>query len=436
MRKLFYLLLAVFSISTANAQQQPFDVHETRSRDAYVADLHLLADSIFAYHPQPFAFISQPDFRALIAEKEAQLTDATTISEFAWLCRSVAAAVGCGHTHMFYQYNMKVEPSMYFPMVVSYVGDHLYVIDPLNNGNKIKVGTELLSVNGISATELRQRLRKHIPTDGYNLSMTDLLINKEFYRICAYQLGFPDAYSVVVMEHGAQKELQLSPATKEPLRPTHLDNCANNLCFSVDEEHNLATITIRSFVYYGDNFPTFQSFIDSCFAQIKQQGIQHLAVDLRNNSGGDPYCASYLLQHLTNKSFQYYRTGTSEHYTDLQQDIQPHPNRFSGSLYILTNGLCFSTTGHLCALMKQGSIGTFIGQETGATYTCNAHNRNITLKNTGLFATTATETYKADVVYMDKSRGILPHHPTTYTLQDLLQDRDLEMETVYQLIEQ
>lgn len=435
MKKLFYLLLTVFSISTTHAQQpQPFDVHDTRTRDAYVADLHILADSIFTYHPQPFAFITEPDFRALIAQKEALLTDATTISEFAWICRSIAAAVGCGHTHVYYQYNIKQEPSMYFPMVVSYVGDRLYVIDPLNNGDKLRAGTELLSVNGISATELRQRLRKHIPTDGYNISMTDRLINNEFYRLCAYQLGFPSVYSVVTMDHGAQKEIQLSPAAKEPLRPSHLDKCPENLCFSIDKEHSLATITIRSFVYYGDNFTTFQSFIDSCFAQIEQQGIQHLALDLRNNFGGDPYCASYLLQHLANKSYQYYRTGTSLAYTDLQQEIKPLPERFTGSLYVLTNGLCFSTTGHLCALMKDRNIGTFIGQETGGTYTCNAHNRNITLKNTGLFATTATETYKADVAYMDKARGVLPHYPTTYSLQDILSDRDLEMEKVYQLI--
>ncbi|MEZ5017065.1 MAG: S41 family peptidase [Flavipsychrobacter sp.] len=434
MPRFYYLLLLLLSLTACRAQQGR-NVHDTHSREDYVADLHLLADSLWAHHPQPFAFISEPDFRQLVAEKEAMLTDKTTISAFAWICRSVTAAVGCGHTDVFFKHKMNLKPSMYFPMIVSYVDEHLYVIDPLENKDNIKAGTELLSINGVSVLTLRDQLRQHIPADGYNVNMTDWFIHNEFYSLCAYQLQFPKQYTVVAKTEGGTQEIALTATTKEPKRITYLNNCFNGLCFSVDEAKQLATITIRNFVFYDKELPKFKSFVDNCFEQIKQQDIQHVVLDLRDNRGGDPYCAVYLLQHLNDAPFQYYQSGTSMFYKDLQEKLQPLPNKFSGDLYVLTNGGCFSTTGHLCALMQEHNIGLFVGQETGATYTCNANNQNIYLPHTALFASSATQTFVANTRATDKSRGIAPHYPVAYTLQDLLHNRDAAMETVFSLID-
>ena len=111
-------------------------------------------------------------------------------------------------------------------------------------------------------------------------------------------------------------------------------------------------MTIRSFDYYNDDFSKFKTFIDASFKGMARFEPEHLIIDLRENGGGDPYCASYLLQHFADRPFQYYKTGTSQGYKDLQINIEPHKNRFDKKPIILINGKCFSTTGHLCSLIK------------------------------------------------------------------------------------
>ena len=208
----------------------------------------------------------------------------------------------------------------------------------------------------------------------------------------------------------------------------------SNLEFSLEPSKNLAIVKIKSFVYYEDQFPVFKSFIDSCFQQIELHQIENLVIDLRNNGGGDPFCASYLLQYISDEAFRYYKPGTTDYYKDLEKEILPHSNNFTGKLFVLINSLCSSTTGHLSSLLKQKNIGTLIGSETGATFICNARTINFKLKNTGINASVATKTYQTDVSGFRKDQGIMPDIQIDRNIDQLLSKRDLEMEKVMDLI--
>jgi C-terminal processing protease CtpA/Prc len=51
--------------------------------------------------------------------------------------------------------------------------------------------------------------------------------------------------------------------------------------------------------------------------------------------------------------------GTDNWWFELQQN---KPNFYKGKISVLINGGCFSTTGHLLALMKEHKIGKFYGE--------------------------------------------------------------------------
>jgi len=142
------------------------------------------------------------------------------------------------------------------------------------------------------------------------------------------------------------------------------------LGFEVIEERSTAIMTIQTFIYY-DRVPMFKEFLESCFQEIHEKKIANLILDLRGNDGGDPFCAVPLFSYLENESVPYFAEPYGK-YSSLAEQIPLAENHFTGNLFTLIDGRCFSTNGHFCSLLKYHKIGKFIGTEGGATYKCNA----------------------------------------------------------------
>jgi len=212
----------------------------------------------------------------------------------------------------------------------------------------------------------------------------------------------------------------------------------NPLDFTLDlkilEQRDTAVLTIRSFVYY-ENPEKFNDFIDEAFEKINRLNIKNLLLDLRNNGGGNPFCTSHLFSFLIPKPLPYFAEEYSR-YARLANPIPMAENAFHGRLIILINGGCFSSTPHFSALLKYHKIGTFIGTEAGATYTCNGATREIKLSHTGFIAVVSRRSYAAAVNGFPDDRGVLPDHIVMPRIEDLVQGRDAQKEYALQLIAQ
>ena len=201
----------------------------------------------------------------------------------------------------------------------------------------------------------------------------------------------------------------------------------NELSLKELDQGNVALLTINSFAYYGE-VPMFRSFIDSVFQVIDDKGIDHLIMDLRGNGGGDPFCSSYLWGYLQHEPVPYFEDHYGK-YDTLALDIPQAANHYQGKLYTLIDGRCFSTTGHFCGLLKYHRVGSFVGSETGATYTCTGNATYPALDETGIMVGTArVRRYTAAVKGMDPRRGIIPDYPVEPTPEDLISGRDAVLE--------
>ncbi|MBO9699960.1 MAG: hypothetical protein J7604_07100 [Sporocytophaga sp.] len=205
-----------------------------------------------------------------------------------------------------------------------------------------------------------------------------------------------------------------------------------NLCFKVLEDGNTAVITIKSFVYY-DRLEYFKAFVDECFQKINEKCITNLIFDHRGIGGGDPYCSSYLLSYLINKPVKYFDKA-HPYYDKLKVLMNPAENAFKGKLFILIDNGGGSTSGHLNALIKYHKLGLFIGQETCATYTCNAASKNFLLGYTKLELSVAQITNVVDVKPLPKNRGIIPDFEIKPSLEDVVFGRDAVMDYALRLI--
>ncbi|MEM1322065.1 MAG: S41 family peptidase [Bacteroidota bacterium] len=416
----------------ACSQSDRYAVHEIRPKATYLEDFNQLVDSIQTYHPQPYEFIAKDSFDQFVNLKKSMITDSTSIGEFSWICSAIASKVGCVHTYTSAGQLLNFSQEMFFPVPVQYIDAKLYIIDTYPPNNELKSGVEILKINGIEVLDLRTKIAAHISSDGHNQKYIDARINRSFGYFCAYQLNFPKVYKVEIRENGVKKEVLLNKEL--PDSRSSSNSPTENLDFTLKKHKNLAIVTIKSFVYYNDRLPVFKSFIDSCFNQIRLHDIGNVVIDLRGNGGGDPYCAVHLLQYLSDDPFSYYKKGTTTYYKDLEEKIIPFENNFSGKLYVLINSLCSSTTGHLCSILKHNKLGTLIGSETGATYSCNAKTINFELKNTGINASVATKTYQTAVTGFAKNRGIIPDYQMSENLDEILAKKDTELEKVLELM--
>jgi hypothetical protein len=131
-----------------------------------------------------------------------------------------------------------------------------------------------------------------------------------------------------------------------------------------------------------------------------------------------------------------YFSKSYQTYTALAKPLPLSINHFSGKLYTLINGICFSSTAHLCALLKYHHIGEFIGTETGGTYICNDNSQIFRLINTGILVRTARSTFAVAVEGLPRFKGILPDYTIGRSLRDMLASDDPIKEFAIKRIEE
>lgn len=428
------LLLFISAPITACSQKECHglsqDVNWRTTKEQYIDDINQFVDSIVNLHPQPFEFISNNEFLKVIDSCKNEITDDLCPAEFYVICCKIAASVGCVHTRVSSEGVLEVSKELFFPIKAQYFNEDLVVMKEIETKTAIPVGSKILSINGVPAIKLKENLMQAISADGRNRSYIESVINTSFAYYCALFFDLPTKYSVEIDSFGEVEMIEL----KSGIDSQNKSNLVEHLALEIDKENKTAVLKIGSFIYYDNDFLEFKTFVDEAFDKIRNEEVEHLILDLRGNGGGDPYCASYLLQYLSDTTFRYYKSGSTVWYKELEQEILPHSNRFKGAQYYLINSLCNSTTGHFCSLLKHYNLGTFVGSETGATYSCNANTTEFKLLNSRIRCFVATSTYETDVVGFEKGKGIIPEYPIHRDFEDYFSNEDPELVKAKELI--
>lgn len=411
---------------------QPLSVNfnKTYSKTKYETDLDYLFESLAKTHPNVFKFTSKAEFTELVNGLKDKLTDESTYAEFVWMCREVISAVNCSHTNMGrLGYDQALLPAKYyFPIGVRMIEDQLYVTNNMAN-RSLKLGAEIMSINGKNCAEILAQIYSHIPSQGKVKSAQLKDFNFWFASMLPYILNFPDSYEIELKD--GQKFIFKNDKPKEYIRPARAYpfTCKGKyLCLDF-EENNTAVLTLSSFNYYPwNNLEEFTSFLDSSMAEIQKRGSQNLIVDLRGNGGGSPEAGIHLLKYLMPNPFVYYSIAD---FPGKKQKIQgeyeqkPFENRFKGNTYFIIDGWGQSTTGHVVSLVKYYKLGTIIGEELGSNQFCSAGQKVFRLPNTRLEYYVANNTHKSSAKGFDDAIGIMPDVFISQSIDDYLNQKDV-----------
>ncbi len=387
---------------------------------------------IIELHPAKYAFTTEAAFEKVISEQYAKITAPMTVAEFFDLCAGVIHNIGCGHTGLDMPDGFwKKGDQLVFPLPISIINDSLIVVQDFDAD--INVLSQITKINGKPFGDILNRIQNYISSDGFNATWKIARLNQSLNNFLSVYFNFPPQYEVVYRARGGSEKAVTFPAIRyDALKKASAPK--DMLTYSVLKNDKIALMSIPSFNYYRKDSVKFFHTVNEFFSRVQSDNIQNLIVDFRGNSGGDPFCAAHLLSYLERKPFVYY----SEFYDwsrNLSKPIAPKSKAFKGDLYILTDGLCFSTTGHLAALLKVNKVGTIVGDETGGTYTCNDSGRWFELKNSKLKLRMAQQTFKVAAETLPRDKGVLPDFPVNAYSQDVVTGKDVVLEYTLNMIE-
>jgi C-terminal processing protease CtpA/Prc len=353
-----------------------------------------------------------------------------------------------GHTLLLYKGEIlpKVENPL-FPFETIIFQDRLYVKTNLSNDSLITTGSEILKINGESASTVVEKILNYVHGE-----------KKEFKVRFIDNMGFAHYYRLV---YGNFSVFNLEYKNKEKIKSVNVKG-ANRKDFPKHkkEQHVFDIIDDKiAYLKVGKfrNPHKFLSFIDSAFTEINNRDINNLIID-KTRGGGFTDLADSLFSYFVSKPYCNFEkqiiriSDESKEYIEelsgkgrFEGDyfiIENKPtlkrlrhNQFNGKVYILTGPRAYSSATLFVAMAKCYSNATIVGEETGQPLISNASICRQELPNSKIFLFSSFSTFYMPCA-ANKKDGVMPDIKIEKTLNDLLYDNDKYLKFTIEYIKQ
>ena len=174
--------------------------------------------------------------------------------------------------------------------------------------------------------------------------------------------------SFLLDEGYSEKEIQ-DEFLKKSLKADSIENVKivgdkSDLCwYTIDSQNDIGIFTLTQCILNDDYIKLLKDF----FKDVENTKISNIAMDLRNNDGGNSSVAYEFIKYLNVKS---YETFTSE-IRDKSKFIKNKDStinnesiysNFSGKVYILTDNRTYSASMIFAQIIQDNNIGKIIGE--------------------------------------------------------------------------
>lgn len=139
--------------------------------------------------------------------------------------------------------------------------------------------------------------------------------------------------------------------------------------FDIDTKNSIGVFTLKQCKFNEKYRDTLKAF----FKVVKEQRIQSVVVDLRNNSGGNSMVCDEFIRYLHLDLDKYHSTYTLVRFGPLLKKIknkflankQYKDLLFNGRVYVLTSTSTFSSAMTFASLLSDNKIGVVVGEIPG-----------------------------------------------------------------------
>jgi len=397
----------------------------------------------------PLLFVDEDRITQLLDEKYDLLHDGMREVEFYRILSTVASQLRCGHTNVMvseeYESFLKTRV-MFIPLHMQVINQGLFVRNPGESESftsPLPPGTEVLSINGRESSAVLEELYSQLSSDGMNRTRKAAMIAHQFPLLYHTNIDTAERFTIRCKLPGstAAEIRRFEGVPFDRIMDGNSRLVSNNLFMNGEEirrdyggmiNDTYAVLETGSFIL---NQRGFNSFLADFFREIESRQVRNLVLDLRGNWGGPPWPAAELLTYLIHEPVRYF-DGTAPFYMfKYKGHQQPAEYTFNGSLYILIDGACFSTTAHLLSLLEYHTDAVLLGEESGGSYICSDGHRKAVLRNTGLRFFYSTRAFATAVSGFTAGRGFTPDTEVVPTVEDIRMGSDPVMKAVQCMIE-
>ncbi|NIM59886.1 MAG: hypothetical protein GTO16_13260 [Candidatus Aminicenantes bacterium] len=488
----FLILIAVFCLICLGSQFLGTQVEkegEFNSEKKFTAkqlkdDFELLRNALEEGHGGLYRYTSKEELDRQFESIFKNLDQPLTEIEFLRLLFPLIANINDGHTGInpstALRSYLENEPIL-LPFKIKFIDEKAYLHRNYSQDEDLALGGEVISINGRPISEVLERMLAVLSSDGHIQTSKYRRLESTVFLWELYNLlfGKTTSYSIT---YKSQDNNELKKIEVKGLRRKELTNIFTERYpdaakipppIELDYREDIAILTIRTFG--GGSYQrakiSYPGFMKKSFREFEEKDIKALIIDLRNNGGGADLFGKILFAYLTDKPFKYYkhlRVKKKEflflEHTDVPPkerklpdnrlkendsgtyDLLGHPNQgiqnpikptFKGKVYVLINGASFSTSGECTSLIHFHKKAKFVGEECGAGYYGNTSGfmPKLTLPNTGIQVRIPLVKYSMAVSGYAPDRGINPDYPVVPRIEDVLNEKDTEMDFVIELIE-
>ena len=449
------------------------------TNEQVLEDYKILKNVLTKGHPNLYEYTSKSEWDSLFTDFEKNKIK--TIDNNNDLYKSITKLtdyVGDGHL-IIMRPQLDSVPNL-FPLWLKIINKKLYID---TDDFDIPVGSEIISIDGLNSKELRNRLMKYVPSDGFNETKKDRQLEMEFGILHFYEFGVKSTYQVKYRTPGDEVIINtIKSQTFESIgkRFTKRNSFLALKTLSEKGPHLYFIDSLKTAVLTLNTFnldvERFKLALVDIFKNIKRKKAKNLIIDIRQNKGGYPLNAIKAFSYIANEPFkqqvssyvttdslpeeQYsqnlvngytYETFFKKYYhntertengwkstTDENEPLMiPNKKRFKGKVYVLIGGKTFSAGSSFALFCKNQGI-TLVGEETGGSYYTQAGGYPIiyTLPNSNIKALISfvkISRYTKDET-VKKGIGIVPDIEIPLTVKHLIEKKDSQLDYVIKQI--
>jgi hypothetical protein len=430
------IIIFLYLISSTGIFAQSID--EAFSQKKMKKDLEVFREIRLKANSGLYKYRTKEQIDSIYSWADQQIENSSTYIDFYNIICQLTDYEGSLHNSTSlpkkYSDRLREEDYGYFPYPIKWIDDKWLI--NYENG-EIPLGSEIISINGISISEIIKNLHKYYTTDGQNITGKRIGIRTHFAKYFRFHYGQQENFNVVfkreypneiesmTLQSVGYKDYyyHFNSRHSKPFDQIYYADLEENKKYKFEQiNSSTGILTIYTFAMGNETsqeHKTYLSFLDNTFAEIKFKNLKNLIVDIRQCGGGtdpnDVVTYSYLTQRKFQESKQVWISfnkvpllkhldisvpkflrplGVGKYNRNFQKRFpiekdgkyyiseeenemkirEPNKNAFKGNIYLLISPAVASAGSLFAAMVAGNENTTVIGVETmGGYYGHNGH---------------------------------------------------------------
>ncbi|WP_266362989.1 S41 family peptidase [Tellurirhabdus rosea] len=475
-----FLIWALCLLGWLSVGAQPLTPEKAR------ADMKFLKRKLDRLYPGIGHYAPQANYERLYDSLVNQAAPPVSYHDF--FQRQVVpliASLKDGHLAVMHARDYIIRPYRYFPFEVRQVGSRYYISHNLSADTSLRRGTEILALNGEPFAAIHETLQRY-HRGGNDGDLTAGARTRSLVYFPVYYLWWYGPQTYVTLTCRTPGDTTVRDATVSCLTSGQLHRYAvrryrsemkstlpNLAVRKIDSLPGTAVLRIETFSNSSRDWfgLRYNRQLRKAFTEIKDQNVQNLVIDVRNNGGGTVLNAVRLLSYWMPQPFQlmepgvikrggrsayvkawnpftwmlfpvFYKKDPSGGFRERPAPPKRKPQQelaYRGNLYFLVNGASYSATTSVLAKTLDAGLGTFVGEPSGGAYWGDfaGQFQYVTLPNSGIRVRIPLKKL-IHAVNPKNANGftVEPDFTVDRTLDDILQGRDYLLHRTLELVKQ